>query len=104
MRVFMLAKERFVFHLRLEEVVEGLRTSGTLELPDTPEPQMEYALALLCEWGNLETCQDTTPAGSVEDFVKPRHTFQLTGPGEAAERALEAFDAASGAEAGLEST
>ena len=61
MRVFMQAKERFVFHLRLEEVVEGLRTSGALELPDSPEPQIEYALALLCEWGNLQTCRRSHP-------------------------------------------
>ncbi len=50
MRLFMESKDRFVFRLRLLEVIDGVRRSGVDEIPDA---QIDTALARLCEWGNL---------------------------------------------------
>ena len=84
MRVFMEAKERFKFQLRLHDISE------VLQAPDSEE--IESALAQLCEWGNLEARSDTTYVTTIEDFLAARKTFQITARGEAAERALEVFE------------
>jgi uncharacterized protein (TIGR02677 family) len=93
MRAFMEAKERFIFHLRLPDLVDALQISGIEESPTTAA--IDSALARLCEWGNLQPRPDTTDANTLGDFLKQRHAFQLTDQGEAAERALELFDATS---------
>lgn len=101
MRVFMESRERFVFHLRPQEIVDSIRTAGLLE---AALAEVEPALARLCEWGNLQTRPDSRVAGSVEEFFNPRHAFQLTAAGQAAERALEFFDTTSRDDSGLQCT
>ena len=89
MRVFVEAKASFTLHLRPQDVVAAL-----------PEPldlaAVEAALASLREWGNLEAHPDTADVATVEEFYRPRYLFQLTPEGEAAERALAAYEAALG--------
>lgn len=89
MRVFVESKGRFVVHLRQQDVIEGM--AAISELPDHSE--IESALAQLCEWGNLQTRPDTSNVCTVEDFYNPRHTFQMTSQGEAAEKALATYNA-----------
>ena len=94
MRVFMESKERFALHLRPQEIIDSVRRCGFQEIPDPGE--IESALEQLCEWGNLQTRPDTTDISTVEDFYKQRYSFHITNQGEAAERALELFQANSG--------
>jgi uncharacterized protein (TIGR02677 family) len=92
MRAFVQSKDRFVFRLRLPDVVEAIRLSGISEIPD-PE-QTDAALTRLCEWGHLQKHLDVRDVLTVEDFFA-QHAFRLTAQGEAAERALALFDTAS---------
>ena len=94
MRAFMEAKDRFVFQLRLSDVVDAVRSSGICKMPE-PE-RIDVALARLVEWGNLQTCLDARGVRTIEHFVGQHHAFRLTRPGEAAETALALFDTASG--------
>jgi uncharacterized protein (TIGR02677 family) len=50
------------------------------------------ALVQLVEWGNLRADPDTSRVTTVEDFHRARFLYQLTHPGEAAERALAVYD------------
>src|SRR5262249_55926759 len=45
--------------------------------------------------GNLEAFPDTADVTTVEDFYKQRYFFQLTSEGEAAQQALDSFEARS---------
>ena len=87
MRVFVEAKASFTLHLRPQDVAAAL--SEPLDLA-----AVEAALASLREWGNLEAHPDTADVATVEEFYRPRYLFQLTPEGEAAERALAAYEAA----------
>jgi uncharacterized protein (TIGR02677 family) len=87
MRVFVEAKASFTLHLRPPDVAAAL-----LEPIDLAG--VEAALASLREWGNLEAHPDTADVATVEEFYRPRYLFQLTPEGEAAERALAAYEAA----------
>src|SRR5918996_3469016 len=92
MRVFVEAKASFTLHLRPQEVAAAL---ATVELPEPVDVAgVEAALASLREWGNLEAHPDTADVATVEEFYRPRYLFQLTPEGEAAERALAAYEAA----------
>src|SRR5262245_24135286 len=93
MRVFMDSKKRFALHLRPQEIFGAVRRSSLQEIPD--EPEIESALAQLCEWGNLQTRPDTTDVTTVEDFYKQKYVFHITSQGEAAELALDLFEGAS---------
>ena len=93
MREFTQSKDRFVFELRLPDVVEAIRLSGIYEIPD-PE-QTDAALTRLCEWGHLQKHLDVQDVLTVEDFLAQHYAFRLTAQGEAAERALALFDTAS---------
>src|SRR2546423_11485397 len=99
MRAFVESKERFIVRLRPQEVFDGIRLDGVLELPEQTE--IESALAQMCEWGNLRTLPDTGNGCTVEDFYNPHHMFQMTSQGEAAERAFATYDANSGRESNL---
>ena len=89
MRAFAAAKQRFVVHLRPEDV--------HAELADTASPeQVAAALEQLTSWGNLRSDPDNARVTTVEDFNRARLLYQLTHAGEAAEQALAAFDAALG--------
>jgi uncharacterized protein (TIGR02677 family) len=94
MRAFIEAKERFVFHLRQRDILGCIRSAGLAEIPE--ESAVKSALDQLCQWGNLQTEMDRTSVYAVEDFRNQRHTFRMTSPGEAAERALTSFDETAG--------
>jgi uncharacterized protein (TIGR02677 family) len=90
MRVFSASKQRFVVHLRPEDVAEELRRDGG---PVVVQDTVDDALARLTEWGNLRADPDTSRVTTVEDFYRARHLYQLSREGEAAERALEVYEA-----------
>jgi uncharacterized protein (TIGR02677 family) len=92
MGVFTAAKERFVVHLRPEDVAEALRRDAGAE-PVSAE-QVDEALRSLQHWGNLRADPDTSRVTSVEDFYRARYLYQLSRVGEAAERALALYEAA----------
>ncbi|GAB3687703.1 TIGR02677 family protein [Nocardiopsis oceani] len=98
MTVFVGAKERFQVHLRPEEVHTGLPEELR---PATADPVAE-ALVKLAGWGNLRQDPDTERVTAVEDFYRRRHIYQLTRAGEAAERALTAYDEALGQRGALQ--
>lgn len=87
---FVAAKRRFVVHLRTEDLHEALARSE----PDghVPVEALADALGQLVEWGNLRADPDTSRVTTVEDFHRARFLYQLTRPGEAAERALTVYD------------
>jgi uncharacterized protein (TIGR02677 family) len=89
LRVFTDAKAAFALHLRPSDIREALAGNAAFELSDAGT--MDAALIQLCEWGNLEAHRDTSDVSTVEEFYRPRFLYQLTAPGEAAERALAVF-------------
>jgi uncharacterized protein (TIGR02677 family) len=89
MAVFRVSKQRFVVHLRPEDVTEGLRSDGGA--PASQEDVQE-ALVKLAEWGNLRATPDTSRVTTVEDFYRTRYLYQLSREGQAAERALEVYE------------
>ena len=91
MGVFTAAKERFVVHLRPEDVAEALGRDPHAE-PVSPE-HVEDALRSLQQWGNLRADPDTSRVTTVEDFYRARYLYQLSREGEAAERALAIYEA-----------
>ncbi|WP_205745658.1 TIGR02677 family protein [Egibacter rhizosphaerae] len=99
MGCFAAAKQRFVVHLRPEDVQAALAEA------DGGAPSIEdvgAALEQLREWGNLRADPDTARVTSVEDFNRARYLYQLTHAGEAAEEALAAYDAALGRRGALQ--
>jgi uncharacterized protein (TIGR02677 family) len=91
MAVFTAAKQRFVVHLRPEDVAEALRRDGSWEA--LAQEQVEEALHSLEGWGNLRADPDTGRVTTVEDFYRARYLYQLSREGEAAERALALYEA-----------
>jgi hypothetical protein len=85
LHVVMEAKQRYVFQLRPQEIIDSVAMA---------EPAAVHAaLAQLCAWGNLETGPDDADVRVVEEFYEPRQVFRITPQGEAAERAFAAFSA-----------
>lgn len=80
---FMAAKERFRLHLRPTDVLELLDEGS--------EEEVQALLNQLVAWGNLRADVDTAEVTTVEEFYRPRHLYQITAEGEAAERALAHF-------------
>ncbi len=89
MGLFVEAKAHFLIHLRAAEILAGLgeHLGNTDNLPG----EVDSALLQLCEWGNLRRTQDTD-VRTVEEFYRPRYLYQLTREGEAAERAVRAYE------------
>jgi uncharacterized protein (TIGR02677 family) len=77
LRTFARARERFIVHLRPEDVAVELRIDA--------DERLTEALEQLVAWGNLRADADTSRVSSVEDFYRERSLYQLTGPGQAAE-------------------
>jgi uncharacterized protein (TIGR02677 family) len=99
MQVFVDAKDRYVMQLRLPDVIQYMGIT-----PESSQyPEIESALAQLCEWGNLQTRPDTSNVCTVEDFYNPRHTYRLTKQGDAFERALALYHLTSESERPLQS-
>lgn len=90
MRTFVANKQRFVVHLRPEDVAEALLHDGG---PQVTQDAVDDALGKLTEWGNLRDDPDTSRVTTVEDFYRTRYLYQLSREGEAAERALEIYEA-----------
>lgn len=86
--VFFAAKERFLLHLRPDEVVSEL-AAGMVEV--TVE-EVEAALRQLEAWGNLVSSPDTSDVVRLEDFYRERRLYQLSRAGEAAERAIRDYE------------
>jgi uncharacterized protein (TIGR02677 family) len=83
--VFSEAKQRFVVHLRPEDVADRLGPNHA------DLDAVTAALDQLVRWGNLRPYPDTTRVTTVEDFNRRRHVYALTPHGEAAESALATY-------------
>ena len=95
LRTFARAKERFVVHLRPEDVAAELRTE--------PDEQLIQALEQLVGWGNLRADADTSRVTTVEDFHRKRSLYQLTAAGQAAEQAIAFYEETIGRRGQLQS-
>lgn len=102
MRALMAEKERFTVHVRPEQVSEALRVDGG----EPVEGQVVAdALERLADpkWGNVLAFPDSSRVTALEDFYRRRMLYQMSRPGEAAERALAQYDAALGTRGSLQS-
>ncbi|WP_460835594.1 TIGR02677 family protein [Nocardioides hungaricus] len=102
MRALMAEKERFTVHVRPEQVSEALHVDGG----EPVEAQVVAdALERLADssWGNVLAFPDSSRVTALEDFYRRRMLYQMSRPGEAAERALAQYDAALGTRGSLQS-
>src|SRR5687767_2222932 len=74
MGAFVAAKQRFVLHLRPEDVREAVASA----LPGVSVDAVADALGQLDAWGNLRADPDTSRVTLVEDFYRARYLYQLT--------------------------
>jgi uncharacterized protein (TIGR02677 family) len=95
LRTFARAKERFIVHLRPEDVAADLQIGA--------DEQLSQALEQLTAWGNLRADVDTSRVTTVEDFHRKRCLYQLTGAGQAAEQAIAFYEEAIGRRGQLQS-
>jgi uncharacterized protein (TIGR02677 family) len=95
MRTFAQAKDRFIVHLRPEDVA--------VELGRESDESLAQALDQLIGWGNLRADPDTSRVTSVEDFRRKRFLYQLTAAGHAAEEAIAFYEEAIGRRGALQS-
>lgn len=102
MRALMAEKERFTVHVRPEQVWAALRDDGWGPLE---EQAVSDALERLADpaWGNVLAFPDSGRVTALEDFYRRRMLYQMSRPGEAAERALAQYDAALGTRGSLQS-
>jgi uncharacterized protein (TIGR02677 family) len=87
MDTFSAAKRQFRLQLRPDEVQMESDWQG--EAPSIDD--IQFALAQLAAWGNLEVQPDTSRVSSIEDFYRARYLYRLSLGGEAVEAALTAF-------------
>ena len=92
---FARAKERFIVHLRPEDIAAELRIDA--------DEQLTLALERLVVWGNLRADVDTSRVTTVEDFHRKRCLYQLTAAGQAAEQAIAFYEEAIGRRGQLQS-
>lgn len=95
LHTFARAKERFIVHLRPEDVAAELRTDA--------DEQLTQALDQLVTWGNLRADVDTSRVTTVADFHRKRSLYQLTAAGQAAEQAIAFYEEAIGRRGQLQS-
>jgi uncharacterized protein (TIGR02677 family) len=95
LRIFARARERFIVHLRPEDVAAELRAEA--------DDQLTEALDQLVRWGNLRAGVDTSRVTTVEDFHRKRSLYQLTAEGQAAEQAIAFYEEAIGRRGQLQS-
>jgi uncharacterized protein (TIGR02677 family) len=96
MIVFREAKSEYTLHLRPKDVLDGIIARGFTRPGDEDATlsDLEWIamqLSNLENWGNLRAYQDTTEVATVDDFMRKRFLYQMTGEGEAAETALQVF-------------
>ncbi len=96
---FVTAKERYHVHLRPEDVASSMDSDHGARLE---VDELTAKLDSLERWGNLRSHPDTSRVTAVEDFYRRRLLYGLTHEGEAAERALRAFDDALGRRGALQ--
>jgi uncharacterized protein (TIGR02677 family) len=96
---FVTAKERFLVHLRPEDVASSLQFDGGAPVE---VDEVGAKLDSLERWGNLVAHPDTSRVTAVEDFYRRRLLYGLSHEGEAAERALRAYDDALGRRGALQ--
>ncbi|GAA1946125.1 TIGR02677 family protein [Kitasatospora viridis] len=101
--VFAQARERFIVHLRPEDVAGELRWGADGGAGTVPLEAVGGALEQLVEWGNLRADADTGRVTSVEDFHRARYLYQLTRHGQAALRAVLLYEEALGQRGQLQS-
>ncbi|MEV7930879.1 TIGR02677 family protein [Kitasatospora sp. NPDC088779] len=112
--VFAQARERFIVHLRPEDVAAELRRRDAAELRrrDAAEDRSAVpvsieavggALEKLVDWENLRADADTGRVTSVEDFHRARYLYQLTRHGQAALRAVAVYEESLGRRGQLQS-
>ncbi len=92
---FARAKERFIVHLRPEDIAAEFRVDA--------DEQLTLALEQLVVWGNLRADVDTSRVTTVEDFHRKRCLYQLTTAGQAAEQAIAFYEEAIGRRGQLQS-
>jgi uncharacterized protein (TIGR02677 family) len=92
---FARAKERFIVHLRPEDIAAELRIDA--------DEQLTLALEKLVVWGNLRADVDTSRVTTVEEFHRKRCLYQLTAAGQAAEQAIAFYEEAIGRRGQLQS-
>ena len=92
---FARAKERFIVHLRPEDIAAELRIDA--------DEQLTLALEQLVVWGNLRADVDTSRVTTVEDFHRKRCLYQLAAAGQAAEQAIAFYEEAIGRRGQLQS-
>jgi uncharacterized protein (TIGR02677 family) len=95
LRAFAQAKERYIVHLRPEDVAAELHVEA--------DDQLTQALEQLVWWGNLRADVDTSRVTTVEDFHRKRCLYQLTGVGHAAEQAIAFYERTIGRRGQLQS-
>jgi uncharacterized protein (TIGR02677 family) len=95
LRTFARAKERFIVHMRPEDVAAELHVHV--------DEQLAQALERLVDWGNLRADADTSRVTTVEDFHRKRSLYQLTAAGQAAEQAIAFYEDAIGRRGQLQS-
>jgi uncharacterized protein (TIGR02677 family) len=93
---FARARDRFIVHMRPEDVIADLGRPGETD-------EVVAALDKLAEWGNLRADPDTSRVTSVEDFHRARYLYQLTAAGQAAEQAIAVYEEAIGRRGSLQS-
>jgi uncharacterized protein (TIGR02677 family) len=93
---FARARDRFIVHMRPEDVIVDLGRPGETD-------EVVAALDKLVEWGNLRADPDTSRVTSVEDFHRARYLYQLTAAGQAAEQAIAVYEEAIGRRGTLQS-
>jgi Protein of unknown function (DUF2397) len=93
---FVRARDRFIVHMRPEDVSADLGRPGETET-------VSAALEKLVEWGNLRADPDTSRVTTVEDFHRARYLYQLTAAGQAAEEAIAVYEEAIGRRGALQS-
>ncbi|MGX7827253.1 TIGR02677 family protein [Actinokineospora sp. 24-640] len=96
LRTFARARDRFIVHMRPEDV------AADLGRPGDAEPVAE-ALNKLVHWGNLHRDPDTGRVTTVSDFHRARYLYQLTAEGQAAEAAIALYEDAIGRRGQLQS-
>ncbi len=101
--VFAEARSHYVVELRPGDVLSRLRAAH-LAVPLADEPQLEYHLDRLVEWGNLQRSHDTAAVARIEDFYRRRFLYRLSAVGEAAHRAVEEVERAVGRSGSLQSS
>ncbi|MBB5868599.1 uncharacterized protein (TIGR02677 family) [Allocatelliglobosispora scoriae] len=93
---FVRAKQRFVVHLRPEDVAVDLGRPADVGA-------IGSALESLSAWKNLRQDPDTSRVTTVEDFQRARYLYQLTAEGHAAEQAISVYEESIGRRGSLQS-